>query len=111
MAVVTGAWFPVCRLDELPPERGVTASVGGRGVVVFRTRDDRLYALVDGVPSARADGLASGRVGSWGGVPTLTSPTGRHVFDLRTGACLDDPRCRVPVVPLRVVDGAVEVPL
>jgi nitrite reductase (NADH) small subunit len=31
------------------------------------------------------------------------------VFDLRTGACLDDPGVSVPVYPARVRDGLVEV--
>ena len=114
---VTGAWFPVCRYEELRPERGVAASVGGRQLAVFRTRDDRLYALVDGAPVRAGRGLFLGTVRSWAGVPTVTQPSlpghpsGRHVFDLRTGDCLDDPRRRLSSVPVRVVDGAVEVAL
>ena len=124
--VVTGAWFPVCRFEELRPERGVGACVGGRHLALFRTRDDRLYALVDGSPSRVAEALSLGTVRSWGCVPTVTPPpppttpttptppvppARRHVFDLRTGSCLDDPRRHLATVPVRVVDGAVEVAL
>ena len=105
-----GAWVPVCRSNELHPEQGVAAVVEGRQVAVFRTHDGDLYAIVGKEPHCGADALLTrGAVGTRGGVPTLASPVHEHVFDLRTGACLDDPRLGVPALPVRVVDGYVEV--
>src|SRR3712207_8542647 len=36
----TEVWTPICELEELPVERGVTALVHGQAVAVFRTYDD-----------------------------------------------------------------------
>jgi nitrite reductase (NADH) small subunit len=33
----------------------------------------------------------------------------KQVFDLRTGACLDDPEVSLPVYPVEIVDGQVVV--
>ncbi len=53
--------------------------------------------------------LSRGIVGSRGEVPTVASPLHKQVFDLRTGACLDDETVAVPVYAVRVRDGLVEV--
>jgi len=39
----------------------------------------------------------------------VASPIYKDNFDLRTGACLDDPSVRVPSHPVRVRNGRVEV--
>ncbi|MFD8632217.1 nitrite reductase (NAD(P)H) small subunit [Streptomyces sp. NPDC059533] len=41
--------------------------------------------------------LADGTMGSRGGVPVVASPMHKQLFDLRTGACLDDPEVSLPV--------------
>ena len=53
--------------------------------------------------------LSRGIVGTRGAVPTVASPMHKQVFDLRTGACLDEPGDAVPVYPVRIRDGMVEV--
>lgn len=42
---VVDVWTPVCRLQDLEPERGVAALVEGRHVAVCRTWDDGVHAL------------------------------------------------------------------
>jgi len=91
---------PVCRLDQIEPESGVTALVEGRAIALFRTHDDRLYALDNYDPFAQASVLARGIVGTLTRdgevVDMVASPMHKQRFDLRTGRCLDDPAVGVP---------------
>jgi len=102
-------WIAICRYDDLLPERGVCALVSGRQVALFRLNDGSLHALANYDPCSRAHVLSRGIVGSRGDIPIVASPMFKQVFDLRTGACLDDGSRSVPVFDVRVRNGAVEV--
>ena len=103
----------VCRLDQIDREGGVTALVEGEAVAVIRTYDDRVFALSNYDPFGRASVLARGIVGSRTvgdeQVPFVASPLLKQAFDLRTGACLDDPTVVVPTYEVSVEDGMVSV--
>jgi nitrite reductase (NADH) small subunit len=99
----------VCRYEDLLPERGAAALLGTRQIAVFRTFDGNVYAIDNRDPFTGAFVLSRGIVGSRGERTTLASPLHKQVFDLSTGACLDDPVVRVPVYPARIRDGLVEV--
>ena len=120
-------WLPVCRLDDLVPERGAAALVpdgpDGRReqVALFRLLGDDVRAVQQLDPFSGAYVLARGLVGSrlvnGDHVPTVASPMYKQVFDLRSGACLDAAG-RVPVAgggpdlrtwSVRVRQGVVEV--
>ena len=103
------AFTVVCRYDDLLPERGAAALVGTSQVAVFRTFDGAVYAIGNRDPFTGANVLSRGIVGNRGDRATLASPLHKQVFDLGTGACLDDPEVVVPVYPARVRDGLVEV--
>lgn len=107
--IETRTWAVVCRYDDLPPERGATALVDGVQVAVFRTFDGAVHALSNHDPFSSAQVLSRGIVGTRGDVPTVASPMHKQVFDLRTGACLDDADVTVQVYDVRVRDGDVEV--
>jgi nitrite reductase (NADH) small subunit len=94
---------------DLEIERGATALVHGQAIALFRTPDDRVYALGNYDPFAKASVLARGIVGARGDVPFVASPAHRHAFDLRTGRCLDDEHVSVPCYDVRVDDGVVLV--
>jgi nitrite reductase (NADH) small subunit len=113
-------WEAVCPLERLFPERGVAALVvqapknGQHGenvqVALFRLHDDEtVYAIGNIDPFSRAAVLSRGIVGDRGGEPVVASPVYKQAFSLRTGRCLDDPEVAVPVYPVRVADGWVEV--
>lgn len=102
-------WTAVCRYDDLVPERGVAALVDGRAIAVFRTHDGALHALSNTDPFSEASVLSRGIVGDRDGVATVASPIYKQCFDLRTGACMDDPDVAVPSYPVRVTEGTVEV--
>ncbi|MFF7245740.1 nitrite reductase small subunit NirD [Embleya sp. NPDC008237] len=83
-------WMPVCSYADLVPGRGVAALIEGHQVAVFRDRAGRLYALANRDPFSGAYVMSRGIVGQRGEVPTVASPMYKQVFDLRTGACLDE---------------------
>lgn len=115
------AFEPVCALERIEVEGGVTALVHGEAVAVFRTHDDTVYAISNYDPFSRASVLSRGIVGTRtvdGGsgpeqVPFVASPMHKQAFDLRTGRCLDPAPSgegiRVATYDVRVVDGTVQV--
>ena len=105
------AWRSICPYDRLPVDRGVAALVDGEQVAVFRTADDGLHAVSNHDPFSGAMVVSRGLVGSRGDRTTVASPVYKQVFDLHTGQCLDDPAVRLPVHPVRVRDGLVQVAL
>ena len=108
----TDRWVDVCAYDDLIPERGAAALVGGQQVAVFRTYTGDLYALSNRDPFSGAYVLARGILGTRGNLPTVASPMFKQVFDLTTGQCLDDQAQAVPVFRIRRTPaGRVEVAL
>jgi nitrite reductase (NADH) small subunit len=99
----------VCRIDDIDRESGVAALVAGEAVAVFRTHDDRIYALSNFDPLAKASVLSRGIVGTRGDRVFVASPLHKQAFDLCTGVCLDDERVRVATYPVVVTDGMVLV--
>ncbi|HLH85104.1 MAG TPA: nitrite reductase small subunit NirD [Trebonia sp.] len=102
-------WTEVCGYEDLQPERGVAVLVGGEQVALFRAFDGSLYAIGNQDPFTGAFVLSRGIVGTRGDIPTVASPLHKQVFDLRTGACLDDAAVAVPVFAVREREGRVEV--
>jgi nitrite reductase (NADH) small subunit len=103
------SWTPVCRYDDLLPDRGAAALLGDQQVALFRTASGELHAIGNIDPFTGAAVLSRGIVGSRGDIPTVASPLHKQVFDLRTGWCLDDGGVRVPTYDSRVRRGIVEV--
>jgi len=103
------AWTVVVPYRDLQPERGVAALIRSVQVALFRTFDGTLYAIGNQDPFTGAFVLSRGIVGTCGDTPTVASPLQKQVFDLRTGACLDDETVAVPVYGVRLRDGLVEV--
>lgn len=122
-------WLTVCRLDDLPPERGAAALVPDEvdgapvltQVALVRLLDDTVLAVQQHDPFSDAHVMARGIVGTRRvddeDVPTLASPMHKQVFDLRTGRCLD-PAGKQPVAgrspdlrtwPVQVLDGDVRL--
>jgi nitrite reductase (NADH) small subunit len=108
-ALAAGAWVDVVALDELTPGRGVAALVGGRQVAIFLVAGGELFAVDNHDPFSKTYVLSRGLVGDRDGVPKVASPMYKQSFDLRTGRCLDDDSVRIPVYPVRVESGRVQV--
>ncbi len=103
-------WVDVCSVDDITPDTGVAALIGGQQVAIVRVGEgDDVYAVGNYDPFSHAFVIARGIVGDRGGVPKIASPIFKQSFDLRTGQCLDDPDTRIPSYPVRVRDGRVAV--
>ena len=108
------AWLDVCALDDILPDTGVAALVGGRQIALVRVGDRvgdgaEVYALDNFDPFSHAFVIARGIVGDRQGVPKIASPIFKQSFDLRTGQCLDDPAVRLASYPVRITGGRVMV--
>ncbi|HUF33760.1 MAG TPA: nitrite reductase small subunit NirD [Acidimicrobiales bacterium] len=106
---VTTTWVAVCPAEQIVPETGVCALVEGEQVAVFRLADGSVWALGNLDPFSGASVMARGIVGDRAGVPVVASPVYKQCFDLRTGACLDDPSVALPAHRTEVVEGVVLV--
>lgn len=110
---MTSAWTRVCSLAQLIPERGVAALVEGEPVAVFLLEDGTVRAVGHHDPFSNTNVMARGIVGSAGtGASyrdTVASPMYKQVFDLATGECLSEAGTGLPVWPVRVVEGQVEI--
>ena len=97
------AWTAVCRVDDIP-RRGArrVAREGAVAVAVFRTSDDRVFALLDRCPhkgGPLSQGIVSG--------DTVTCPL--HGWNIALGsgqACAPDVGC-ARRYPVQLRDGAV----
>jgi nitrite reductase (NADH) small subunit len=105
----SGVWTDICAYEDLLPDRGVAALVGGEQVAVFRLTGDELYAIGNFDPIGGAFVLSRGLVGSRGGHAVVFSPLYKQAYNLATGQCLDDPNAVVPTYRVRVRDGRVHV--
>ena len=102
-------WVTICRLDDIVPNTGVCALVGGEQVAVFRLDDDSLYAISNHDPFSRANVLSRGIVGDLKGELVVASPVYKQHFSLVTGQCLEDADVRVAVFQVRSEDGTVYI--
>ena len=103
-------WLDVCALDDITPDTGVAALLGGRQIAIVRVGDgDQVYAVDNFDPFSHAFVIARGIVGDRGGIPKIASPIFKQNFDLRTGQCLDDPAVRLTAYAVRVADGRIQI--
>jgi nitrite reductase (NADH) small subunit len=109
VATALERWVAVCSLADLVPGRGVCALVDGHQVAVFLLHDGSLHAVDNRDPFSGANVLSRGLTGTAGDAPTVASPVYKQRFDLRTGACIDDPSVRVTVHAVREAGGVISV--
>ena len=104
-------WTAICTLDEIVPDTGVCALLGGRQVAVFRVGDDapRVFAIDNYDPNSQAAVLSRGLVGSIGERIVVASPIYKLHFDLQNGECLEAPAQSVASYPARIDGGQVWV--
>src|SRR5262245_42984702 len=98
----------VCRLDDILPDTGIAALVGGEQVAIFRV-DQKIYAIGNRDPFSNANVLSRGIVGDLKGELVVASPVYKQHFNLLTGRCVEDAAVRVPVYQARVENDFVVV--
>lgn len=89
-------------LDDIPRRGARVVRTAGGCIAVFRTADDRVFALTDRCPH-RGGPLSEGIV--HGGF--VTCPLHNRVFDLATGLAQVADEGAVPVWPAKVENGRV----
>jgi nitrite reductase (NADH) small subunit len=102
-------WHDVCAIDDVLPGTGVAALIEGEQIAIVRTRDGLFAALSNFDPFSNAFVIARGIVGDRAGIPKIASPIYKQNFSLKTGECLDDPKVRLAVFPIRVLAGRIQV--
>lgn len=109
----TTTWHTVCIIADITPNTGVAALIGKRQIaivrVVERSGGEKLYGLSNWCPFAKAMVISRGIVGTKGDTPKISSPIYKQGFDLRTGQCLDDSTVSIPVYPVRLADGFIQI--
>jgi NAD(P)H-dependent nitrite reductase large subunit/NAD(P)H-dependent nitrite reductase small subunit len=102
------SWIAICAVEDILPQSGVCALIGGRQIAVFRA-GEALYALDNVDPASGASVLSRGIIGDVRGEVVVASPLYKHHYSLQTGRCLEDPAESVNVYPVRAMDGRVWV--
>lgn len=102
-------WTVVCPATRVAEFAGVAALVDGAQIAVFHLPGDQWYAVSNWDPCSGAAVLSRGIVGDAGGEPVVASPVYKDRFSLHTGRCLDADQQSVPVYPVRLRSGMVEV--
>jgi nitrite reductase (NADH) small subunit len=62
-SAATGTWKPLCALEDIPRLGSRVVRIGDRSLAVFRTEDDRVFALDDRCPhqgGPLSQGIVSG---------------------------------------------------
>lgn len=98
------AWADICAFDELPARGARRVETGGAPIAIFRTGDDRVFALVDRCPHMHGP-LSMGIVHGH----HVTCPLHAMVIDLVSGelAGADAGKGCAARVDVRVHDGRV----
>lgn len=101
----------ICKIDDIIPETGVCALVGGEQVAIFRTQNGDVFAMDNFDPFSKANVISRGLLGSCEidgqKVRYVASPMYKQRFDLATGKCLDDERVSLRSYPVKVNHGVV----
>ena len=103
-------WKDVCGADDLQPDSGVCVLVEGQQVAIFfMVKEQAVYAIHNYDPIGRANVLSRGVIGDSKGEPVVASPLYKQHFNLKTGVCVEDGHIAVPVYPIRIHNGRVEI--
>ena len=103
-------WIDVCQIDDLIDNIGVCVLLNDKQIAIFRlSGSDELYAIDNHDPFSNANVLSRGICGDLKGQAVVASPIYKHHFNLMSGQCLEDESVEIPVYPVRVVDGCVQV--
>jgi nitrite reductase (NADH) small subunit len=95
-------WMDVGHLDDIPPLRSRVVTTPGIDIAVFRTADDRVFALHDRCPH-KAGKLSQGIVHG----ESVTCPLHNWIIGLRDGLAQEPDEGCVRSVPVRVEGGRV----
>jgi len=93
----------VVEANQVPLDRGLSVNAGGRELALFNI-GGQFYAL-DGTCPHRGGPLGEGITEDG----RVYCPLHGWEFDVKTGACINNPEKPVACFPARVLDGKVEI--
>lgn len=99
-------WIDIGPLDAVPPRGARVVKTAAGCVAVFRTGDDRVFALDNACPhkgGPLAEGIVHGT--------SVTCPLHAWVFDLETGRAQGADAGAVATHPAEVLDGRIRLDL
>ena len=99
-------WFDIGAIDDIP-QRGARCVATPQGKIgVFRTVDDRIFAIEDHCPH-RGGPLSQGMVHG----AAVTCPLHNWVISLETGKALGADEGAVKTIPVKVEEGRISLGL
>lgn len=106
-------WQSLCNEQDLVADAGIAAWTPDGPVALFwlPSQGGALFCIGHYDPLGQANVLARGIVGDRQGEPVVASPLYKQHYSLLTGTCLEDGAIRVPVYPVRLSGGKVEIGL
>src|SRR6266699_1680525 len=96
-------YVAVADVDQVPSVRGLSVSVGDRALALFNIGGQ--FYVLDGQCPHRGGSLGEGITENG----RVYCPLHGWEFDVKTGACINNPEKRVACFPTRVLDGKVEI--
>ena len=100
---MTGDWIDIGAVTDIPVRGARTVPVtGGEEIALFRTGDDRIFALVNRCPHKHgplSQGIIHGHA--------VACPLHNWRISLETGEALGEDKGCVPTVPVRVDAGRI----
>lgn len=95
-------WLAICKLDDIPRQGSRRVLWGGVKIALFRTTDDRVFALEDRCPH-KGGPLSEGMVHDG----CVTCPLHGMVISLETGAALGADEGFARIFATRIEDGEI----
>lgn len=102
--MATANWTKIGRLESIPLHgaRRLCRSLFGQPIAVFRTGDNRVFALIDECPHKKgplSEGIVAGE--------TVACPLHGMVIGLEDGLAVAPDEGRAKTLPVSVIDGEV----
>lgn len=97
-------WIDVGALEDVPRLGSRVVNSAGEKIALFRTDDDRVFALLDKCPH-KGGPLSQGIVHGC----RVTCPLHNFVIDLASGEAVAPDEGKTKTIPARVTDGRIEI--
>jgi len=102
----TDPWLALGRLEEIPPRGARRVEIEGESIAVFRTADDRVFALRNRCPhkgGPLSEGIVFGHL--------VACPLHNWRIDLESGEAVAPDQGCTRTYPVRVEDGVIYLSL
>jgi nitrite reductase (NADH) small subunit len=104
-AMIMNDWVEIGRIEDIPRRGARCVNTPAGKIAVFRTADDKVYAIEDRCPH-KGGPLSQGIVHG----TEVTCPLHNWVFSLETGQAQGADEGSVRTMPLQVLEGRILMP-